>query len=258
MHSVDVLGIEITAASIEELNAIIRSAVTGKERWILANHNLHSVYLYHRDPKLRRFFADARLAHIDGMSLVFLARLLGYPLSREQRVTYVDWIRPLMAEAEESRWRIFFLGSKPGVGEAAATALTQEFPQLELAVHHGYFDRRPGSAENGSIIKTINEFRPQILMVGLGMPRQEHWILDHLEKLDVNVILPAGACMDYVAGAVPTPPRWMGRVGLEWLYRLGSEPRRLAIRYLVEPWFVAGLLVNYLLRRKLPRGRGGC
>ena len=74
------------------------------------------------------------------------------------------------------------------------------------------------------------------------MPRQEHWILENLEYINTNAILTSGACIDYVAGAIPTPPRWMGRVGLEWLYRLLSEPKRLWNRYLLEPQFVVKLL----------------
>jgi N-acetylglucosaminyldiphosphoundecaprenol N-acetyl-beta-D-mannosaminyltransferase len=79
------------------------------------------------------------------------------------------------------------------------------------------------------------------------MPRQEHWILDNLEQIQTNTILTSGACIDYVAGAVPTPPRWMGKLGLEWLYRLFSEPGRLWKRYLLEPWFVVRLLLQEIL-----------
>jgi N-acetylglucosaminyldiphosphoundecaprenol N-acetyl-beta-D-mannosaminyltransferase len=99
------------------------------------------------------------------------------------------------------------------------------------------------------VLAAIRSFRPHILMVGMGMPRQEHWILDNLDEIEVRVILTAGACMDYVAGAVPTPPRWMGRWGLEWLFRLGSDPTRLWRRYLIEPWFVFRLFIRDLLAR---------
>jgi N-acetylglucosaminyldiphosphoundecaprenol N-acetyl-beta-D-mannosaminyltransferase len=238
------LGIKLTPLTIPQLNGKVSESIKNQSRNIIANHNFHSLYLCQHDQKLRRFFDNAAWTHIDGMSLVFIARFLGYRIAKEKRVTYVDWLRPLMAEAKKNDWRVFFLGSRPGVGEASSKILVREYSGLNLCAHHGYFDCSPGSEENQRILSIINSFRPNILMVGMGMPRQEHWILDNLESLDANVILPAGACMDYVAGTISTPPRWMGRVGLEWLYRLISEPKRLGRRYLVEPWFMAGLLLK--------------
>lgn len=249
MQLVDVLGVRITAATIEELNEVVYTAVATKAKWILANHNLHSLYLFHHDHKLRVFFDRAKLAHVDGMALIVLSRILGYPLVRDQRVTYVDWIGPLMQQASDHGWRVFFVGGKPGVGETACETFRAKFPGAMLSVHHGYFDGRPGGIGNQEVLALINENSPHILMVGMGMPRQEHWILENLDMINANVILPVGACMDYVAGTVPTPPRWMGRLCLEWLYRLVCEPKRLARRYLIEPWFLSWLLLKQLLRK---------
>jgi N-acetylglucosaminyldiphosphoundecaprenol N-acetyl-beta-D-mannosaminyltransferase len=111
-------------------------------------------------------------------------------------------------------------------------------PGLQIATAHGYFDRSPGSIENEAVLAQINAYQPHILLVGMGMPLQEHWLIDMFDRIDANVLMNVGAIMDYFAGEIPTPPRWMGRVGLEWLYRLGSEPRRLWQRYLVEPWLL--------------------
>ena len=246
MKTISLLDTKINPLTMSDLQEIITQAVLEGQRWIIANHNLHSVYLFQRDPKFREFYAQAKLAHIDGMSLVLLGKLFGYPLSRDQRVAYVDFIRPLMAAAEKSGWRIFLLGNRPGVGEKAEAILKAEYPGLNIKTHHGYFDNRPESAENGEVVSLINDFSPNVLMVGMGMPRQEHWILDNIERLDTNAVLAMGACMDFIAGEIPTPPRWIGRIGLEWLYRLLSEPRRLWKRYLIEPWFIFYILIKRL------------
>ena len=198
---------------MDELQAAIAQAVGQGQRWVIAHHNLHSVYLYQRDARFREFYARATLAQIDGMSLVFLARLLGHPLSRDQRVTFVDLVRPFMAQAERYGWRVFFLGSRPGVGEKAAAILKGEYPGLDIKTHHGYFDSRPESAENGEIVSLINSFSPHVLIVGMGMPRQEHWILDNIERLETNAVLSGGACMDYVAGEIPHPSALDGKNG---------------------------------------------
>lgn len=244
---VEILGITVHPLTIRDLHGRIQAAVDGNERWIIAHHNLHSLYIVHHDAMMQRFYSLARYRHIDGMSLVLLGRLLGLPLQRTHRVTYVDWVRPLMAEAAKRGWRVFYLGSKPGVAEQAVDILRQEYPALQIASAHGYFSPERSCPENQAVLADINGYKPQVLMVGMGMPRQEHWILDNISQVSANVILTSGACMDYVAGAIPTPPRWMGRIGLEWLFRLLSEPHRLATRYLVEPWFVARLLLRSLV-----------
>ena len=243
------LGVWVEPLAMGDLHEAIRESVDGGRRSIIANHNLHSVYTHYTDSRMRAFYEKADRVHVDGMALVMLGRLLGFPLERKHRVTYVDWIQPLMHESATRGWRVFFLGSKPGVAETAAAILRTEHAGLEIQVADGYFDSTLGSAESERILAEIDAFAPNILMVGMGMPRQERWILDHLERLHTNVILTAGACMDYVAGAVATPPRWMGRSGLEWLHRLASDPVRLWKRYLLEPWLIAFLVVRELIAR---------
>ncbi|HAX76089.1 MAG TPA: glycosyltransferase [Cyanobacteria bacterium UBA11372] len=259
-QSYSLLGIQVNPLTIPELNALIANAVEFGDRRIIANHNLHSIYLYHHDAKMRSFFAKAHYTHIDGMALVLVGRLLGYPLKRDHRVTYVDWTAPLMAEAAQQGWRIFYLGGKPGVAEKGAKILQQRFPGLEIVTADGYFDARPESPENLAILDRINAYKPHILMVGMSMPRQERWVLDNFDRLNTNTILTAGATLDYAAGAVPTPPRWAGKLGLEWLFRLVAEPKRLWRRYLVEPWFLFFLLVADIFKvrvmRKRVRGAG--
>lgn len=247
MLDVECLGIRFQPLSIDDLHLTLRETINSEKQLVLANHNLHSVALFHQHADLREFYAQSELVHADGMALVLWAKLLGYAVSREQRVTYVDWIRPLMAECAAQGWRVFFVGSAPGVADQASGVLSAEFPALRLGVHDGFFD--VNSPENDAVVAAVNAFSPQVLLVGMGMPRQERWILANRARLRVNAILPAGACMDYVAGVVPTPPRWMGRVGLEWLYRLVSEPKRLASRYLVEPWVLMPWVVRDLRRK---------
>ena len=232
---------------MEQLNAIVEGAIARKDRMILANHNLHSVYLYHADSKMRAFYSSAGHIHIDGMPIVLLGRLRGLPLREEHRVTLADWIYPLAQLAAENNWRIFYLGSRPGVAEQGAEILRRLNPGLQIRSAHGYFDPSPDSVEDQAVMAAIQEYQPNLLFLGMGMPRQEHWLVDHLEKLPPAVILNAGAALDYVAGAVPTPPRWTGRLGLEWLFRLTAEPDRLWKRYLVEPWFILGWLLRDIL-----------
>ena len=241
------LGVRVHALSMEALTVAVVEGVRSGQRRIIANHNLHSIYLHQRDEKFRAFYARAYLVHVDGMSLILAGRLLGLPLGREHRVTYVDWIDPLLATAAAERWRVLFLGSDVQVGFRGSAALRQRHPGLVLETLPGFFDATRDGEENRAVLRRIHAFGPQLLMVGMGMPRQEHWILDNLGDLPGCVVLTAGATVDYAAGAIPTPPRWAGRFGLEWWFRLIAEPRRLWKRYLLEPWCVLPLLTAELV-----------
>lgn len=249
------LGITVNALTIQGLSVLVEKAVEENEKYVIGNHNLHSVYIYHRDPEFRRFYQQTDYVHVDGMPLVWAGKLLGYPLKRENRMTYVDLLGPVLAECSRKDLRVFFLGSRPGVAEKAAAHFIAGIPDLQVNTHHGYFDSSPGSPENEQVLKAINAYRPHVLMVGMGMPYQEAWILGNLDRLNANTIWNAGAFMDYFADVTPTPPRWMGRLGLEWLHRFLSEPKRLWKRYLLEPPFVLWLLVGELARRGHRRER---
>jgi N-acetylglucosaminyldiphosphoundecaprenol N-acetyl-beta-D-mannosaminyltransferase len=244
------LGVRVDGLTTESLYRAIAEAIESGSRIVIGNHNLHSIYLYHRDAKMRRFYARARYVFIDGMPLIWVGRLLGYPLRREHRMTSIDWLRPMLPTAVTRGWRVFLLGSRPGVAERTAAMLRSEFPGLEIDAMHGFFDLRAGSVEGELVLNRIRAYRPHLLCLGLGMPRQEHWIEDHIDRLESGVILNLGGFMDLLTGELPLPPRWISRLGLEWLVRLASRPGRVWRRYLVEPWFLLPLLARDLRARR--------
>jgi N-acetylglucosaminyldiphosphoundecaprenol N-acetyl-beta-D-mannosaminyltransferase len=247
------LGLTLQPKSMPEMNELVEQGIRERQKWIIANHNLHSVYLLHKHPRLRDFYANVHWTYLDGMPLVALGRLYGYALQRDQRVTNADWTRPLMELAADRGWRVFNVGSARQVAEKGAEVLRKLYPALQIEVSDGYFDARPGSAENEALVQRINAYKPHLLMVGMGMPRQEFWTQENYARLDAQVILSSnGAALDYIAGAVPTPPRWAGRIGVEWIFRLVNEPRRLFSRYLIEPWYLL-----FLLLQDYPRNRQG-
>jgi N-acetylglucosaminyldiphosphoundecaprenol N-acetyl-beta-D-mannosaminyltransferase len=244
------LGLRIGEYDITSLTDRVARAVARNEQIVVANHNLHSLYLCGRDARLRAFHSTADVTHADGMSIIILARLSGVPLKRAHRVTYVDWLGPLMREAARRDWRVFALGGRPGVCEKAAARLQVRYPGLVIEGAHGYFDHARDSRDSAAVLARIAEFDPQVLLVGMGMPRQEHWVHDHRSQIQANAILMAGAAMDYVAGIVPTPPRAAASAGFEWMWRLAAEPTRLWRRYLIEPWSVLGMVLAARIGRR--------
>ena len=213
---------------------------------VIANHNLHSLHLIRTEPRLADFYARADLVQIDSTPLIAFGRLVGRGTRRKHRSTYLDWREHFWSLADRKGWRVMFIGGAEGVAELAAGRLRKRHSRAELAVHSGYFDATPGSDDNRALVDRITEFSPQVLLVGMGMPRQEIWIADHLDALPDCVVLNVGAAFDYEAGVQKAAPRWMGKAGLEWLYRLAVDPRRLFHRYCLEPWHLIGPIMDDL------------
>jgi N-acetylglucosaminyldiphosphoundecaprenol N-acetyl-beta-D-mannosaminyltransferase len=240
----DLLGSPIDIMDVDDLDTVVESAIASGQKKIIGNHNIHSLFLYQRNPQMRAYYDAAHNIHVDGMGVVLLAKLANIPLERKHRITYLDYFAHLLPMAAQRGWRIFYLGTKPEIVARGVSRLRERFKGLQIEYAHGYFDHRAGSEDGKRILQTIANYRPHILLVGIGMPKQEQWVYEHRDEIKANAIFNAGGYMDYIGGAVPTPPRWIGRMGLEWLYRLLSEPRRLFTRYLVEPWFVIYALLS--------------
>jgi N-acetylglucosaminyldiphosphoundecaprenol N-acetyl-beta-D-mannosaminyltransferase len=232
------LNIRVHAVTVDGLLAIISEAVAEEAKYVVTNINMHYLYGLRHSSEVRDHHAQADFTHIDGLPLIPLLRLFGIKLKHENRIAYVEFLPLLAAEAAGKQgWRIYYLGSEPGVAEKGAACLRERNPGLQLRTHHGYFDTH--GAENEAVLSDIRAFAPDVLMVGMGMPRQEIWVSENLNHIAARTIFSCCGCtMDYIAGKTPACPRWLGNSGFEWLYRLFTEPSRLWRRYLVEPWFV--------------------
>ena len=241
---VTIVGQSMDLVKPEEVLHHIQQAVRQGEKSLIANHNLHSLYLMQKRPELGAFYDKADLIEVDSTPLLAFSRALGLHSRGFHRCTYLDWRDHFWSVANRQSWRVLSVGGAPGVGDEAARRLKLRYPEADIAIHHGFFDARPGSSENAAVLDRITAFQPHILFVGMGMPRQELWIAENFERLPDCVILPVGAAFDYEAGAQSPAPRWMGRAGVEWAYRLLHDPKRLFVRYCVEPWTLLPLALR--------------
>jgi N-acetylglucosaminyldiphosphoundecaprenol N-acetyl-beta-D-mannosaminyltransferase len=247
-EKVNVLGVGVDPLTVEELHERMLGFVENGDHALVLHANAHGLNLAYRDERLRGFLNGAQLVFCDGAGVMLAARLLGRGIP--ERITYADWTWKLAAFAEERGLSLFFLGARPGVAEKAARRLEYRFPKLRIAgTEHGYFDRTPGSPENEAVIKKINAARPDVLLVGFGMPLQELWLAENWEKVDANVALTGGAVFDYVSGELRRGPRFLTDHGLESVARLMVEPRRMWRRYVVgNPLFLLRVLKQRLGR----------
>lgn len=234
------LGGQIDLIRPQDVLQFISDCVDARQQSLIGNHNLHSLYLLPRTPGMRPIYDQAEVVQLDSMPLVKFGKRLGLPIQPQHRSTYLDWRDEFWRLADQKGWRVFYLGGAPGVADRAARRLNLHFPGAHIQVQNGYFDTAREGQVNRAVLSGIAAFKPDVVLVGMGMPRQEIWIAENLEALPSCPILPVGAAFDYEAGEQKAAPRWMGRVGIEWLFRLAVDPRRLFSRYCIEPWFLIG------------------
>lgn len=207
------------------------------------------------DLRFRDAYSRADLCLADGMPVVWASRLLGRPMP--EKVSGSDFVPRLLERSAERGWRVYFLGGGPGVAALAREKLREVLPALQVvgvdAPRIEISDMRDG---HNALVEQIAATKPDLVLVALGAPKQELWIDRVRESLSPAVLVAVGASLDFVAGTVKRAPRWMSRNGLEWLYRLGQEPGRLAHRYLVrDPRFA--IVVGRELLTRQRRGRNG-
>jgi N-acetylglucosaminyldiphosphoundecaprenol N-acetyl-beta-D-mannosaminyltransferase len=157
------------------------------------------------------------------------------------RSTWADFGWPLLELCCRNKFKVFFFGCAPGIAEQAKIAALERYPLLNIVgVEHGFIDwKNQNSMDNTRLIDSINQSGADILIIGLGMPRQEQWILDQRKRLNVKVIMTGGAVFNYLSGKERRAPAWMLNAGLEWLFRFALEPRRLFRRYIIgNPLFL--------------------
>ncbi|MAT93467.1 MAG: glycosyltransferase [Halioglobus sp.] len=224
--------------------AAIRGA--NRRRHLSGHHNLHSLYLLQRDASVAEFYRRCDDCYIDGMPVRLILAGFGESTAGAQRFSLMDHFPQLLAHAQAQGWRVFYLGSSETVAERARALVSERYPRLQFAVHHGY------ARDHGPVVAQINAMQPDLLLVGMGMPTQERWLLHHLDQLEVGCATQAGATLDYFTGAQAQPPRWMSRAGLAWLYRLACDPLRLWRRYLLEPWALLRPTLRQWYRHRSP------
>jgi N-acetylglucosaminyldiphosphoundecaprenol N-acetyl-beta-D-mannosaminyltransferase len=199
-------------------------------------------------PELRTVLERADLVYCDGYGVRLAAKALDVEIPH--RMTGADWIRDLARLLEEGGQTLYLLGCEPGVAREAAERLARWHPRLRVVgAHHGYFE--PGSPHDERVIEDINSRRPDMVLVGMGTPKQELWIEHNADRLDTDVLWTVGSLFDYVSERLPRAPAWLADNGLEWIFRLAVEPQRMWRRYLLgNPVFISRVLSSSAQHRR--------
>jgi N-acetylglucosaminyldiphosphoundecaprenol N-acetyl-beta-D-mannosaminyltransferase len=229
------------------VNQIV-AAARANRRMLVVNANAQMIVLAQRLPWIRDLFTKADIAFCDGAGVQLAHRFLkGTGI---HRTTPPEWIGPVLKSLGPNA-SIFWIGGKADVVATAARRYEAEFGVRTAGIQHGYFELSAGSEDNRLLLERINAAKPSIILVNMGMPRQERWIAHHLSQIETGVVISAGALVDHAAGIVSRPPCFVANMGLEWAVRLAREPRRLWRRYLLGlPLFGFYILGAFLNGRK--------
>lgn len=219
---IPLLEVSVTPLGSDSTARIIAESARASRGLVVGNLNLHGVYVYHTDPDFARYCAEADLVLIDGAPVAWAGGL-----STQLRIGSTDWLDALMPIADGLD--VLAIGGSPEASRGAEQHFRERFPAVKWTGVDGYSSQEPNDDLRAQIIDA------DIVLVGMGMPKQEQWILRNRALLKGKVVANVGGCFDYYAGVQKLAPRWLGRLGLEWLYRLAANPARLAERYIVEP-----------------------
>ncbi len=194
--------------------------------------NAEIIYQASQNDKMRQVINNAQMVTADGSGVVWASKQLGDPLA--ERVTGIDLVNSICQASAKDGWKLYILGSAPGVADTAADNIRAKYPGCNIiGTHHGYFD----AEQEQNILTELRELKPDVLFVALGAPKQEYWIADHIQQLGIPVAMGIGGSMDVLSGNVKRAPQWMQKLSLEWLYRFLIQPSRYK-RMLALPKFM--------------------
>ncbi len=257
------LGCPIDVLTMAETVELARDAMRSRRRLQHVALNVAKLVNMRFDPVLATDVANSDVVGVDGMGIVWGARALGLPV--ESRVAGVDLLGELLAVCAEEGFKPYFLGAKPAVLRRAAERACERHPALRFAgLRDGYFTKE----QEPDVVRAIRSSGADCLFIGMPTPRKERFLAAHRDELDTPFIMGVGGSFDVLAGVVRRAPPLMQRLGLEWLYRIYQEPRRMWWRYARTNALFAGLLAQAMVRRSLlgatnagrlapPAGRAG-
>lgn len=220
MEHITLLDVRVDKVDMDGALEAIEGFIESGAPHIVVTADASAIVIAQQDEELKRIMNEADLVTPDSTGIMFAAKWYNDPLP--EKVSGVDLAVELAEIGAKKGYPMFLLGAAPGVAEDAALNLKQRFPGLKIAgVHDGYF------GDDEPIVRQVAESGAKILLVAMGIPKQEKWIVKHLDSLGVGVAMGVGGTFDVLSGRVNRAPRWMRRHGLEWLHRLASNPRKI-------------------------------
>ena len=249
METVNILGVPIAAVNMAQAAELIEEWIQNGRKKYVAVTGVHGIMESQYTEEIKRIHQCAGMCVPDGMPTVWIGKYYGH--KSMARVYGPDLMLEMMERSIERGYTHFLFGGKEGVPELLRDRLVARFPGLKIVGTLSPPFRPMDEREENNLRNLIQHLSPDIIWVGLSTPRQEKWMASHIEKMKTKVMIGVGAAFDFHAGLVKQAPRWVRRAGLEWLFRLCIEPRRLWRRYLKNnPMFIWMMMLQIMGLRK--------
>lgn len=227
---VPILGVNFIHTTMKDMVECLKQRMLANQKGFVVTANPEIVMKTLEDAAYKQYIEKADYVTADGIGVVKGAQILGKPLP--ERVAGYDLMRNLLAVLEEQKLKLYMLGAQEETIEKAVQTIQKEYPNIQIAgYHHGFFDW-----EDPAIINEIKESKPDLILVALGVPRQEKWIAEHIDQVEKGVFIGVGGSFDVLAGTVKRAPEFWQKLNLEWFYRLLKQPSRWR-RMLALPHF---------------------
>lgn len=247
---INIAGTGISNVTLQETMQLLDTWIEAGAKKRVCVTPVNCIVWAANNPALQELYNNADLTLCDGVPLIWASSFLGKG-KLKGRVTGLDLLPQYMAHCAEKGYSQFLLGAKEGVGESLKQWAENKFPGTIIkGVYSPPFAEQFSKEENDKMIRMINEAEPDILWVSLTAPKQDYWIAEHLSQLNVSIAIGVGGAFEVAAGLIPRAPVWMQKAGLEWLYRLYREPRRLYRRYIIEAPAFFPLIIRQKWRRR--------
>ena len=249
-----ILGVKVYVINLPQAQKNINTWIENRDKHYVCLAPAHAIMSVYNNSDLVNVYNNSGMTTPDGMVIVWILKMNGY--RHVSRVYGPDLLRAMCSETEKTGLKHYFYGGEPHVVEELVRVLQSDYPELNIIGYESPPFRPLKDAEEIDLLDRMGTLKPDIFWVGLGSPKQEIWMSEHLNQLDVKVMIGVGAAFDFLSGNKKQAPKWMQKTGLEWFFRLITEPKRLWRRYILYPKFVFLVLLQQLTLRNFDQQEG--
>ncbi|HWB27876.1 MAG TPA: WecB/TagA/CpsF family glycosyltransferase [Chitinophagaceae bacterium] len=243
LSGLKILNVPVTPATVENIFDYIDITINYNAGPKMIGYvNLHGLYVSIKNISMHQYYSITAINYVDGTPVIWILKLMGHKVDINYRITFLDFYLDFFKHCKQKEYRVLWLG---GEQESLSKGITIIKRDILGVIVHGV----NGYKTDDEYLEEVKLFKPHIILLGFGMPKQEEWVLRNKDKIEVNIVWNVGATIDFISGKAITPPRWTGKFGIEWFFRFINEPKRMFFRYFCEPLIIVAQLIKGAIKK---------